>query len=202
MRGRHALLVAPALAGTLLAFAFLASCTDDRPSSSVATCPSCPCPTRVVDAALLAFLSKARRAHHEADLLEKADRPEQAIQVLDHLAATPAPGGASPPPEVREVLADTRARLAELRSARGDFEAAGRDVEAGLELAVDVTHFRGRLVEMRGVIEERRAKALQERGELQAAASARERAIAAFEQAVGIQEEVIGRALGDGGVRQ
>jgi predicted negative regulator of RcsB-dependent stress response len=100
------------------------------------------------------------------------------------------------------VLADTFARLAELRSALGEFDAALGDVRRGLELAVEPTHFRGRLMEVRGLVEERHAKALEDRGDAKAALAAKERALAAYEQAVEIQDQVIARTLGDAGARQ
>jgi hypothetical protein len=173
--------------------------------SSSGAAPSCSCAAaastagRVVDPALLAFLSKARATHHEADLAERDGEPQRAIDALQGLVAGAIPGGSSPSPEVREVLADTLARLAELRSARADFDAASRDVDRGLTLAVEPTHFRGRLVEVRGLVEERRAAALEAKGDREGARQARDRALDAYEQAVEIQEQVIRQTLGDGG---
>lgn len=169
------------------------------PSASAAAVCSCQAAAPIVDAPLLAFLSKARASHHEADLAERAGEPARAIDVLQRLVDGPAPGAAAPSPEVREVLADTYSRLAELRSARSDFDEAARDVARGLELAAEPTHFRGRLVEVRGLVEERRAAVLETRGDKDGAQQARERALAAYEQAVEIQDEVIRRALGDAG---
>jgi tetratricopeptide (TPR) repeat protein len=149
----------------------------------------------VVDPTLLAFLSKARAAHHEADLAEAGEDRPRAIRVLSQLALGPRPGGASPSPEVAEVIADTRARLADLRSAMGEFDEANRDVNEGLGLAREPTHFRGRLFEVRGVVEERRSKALAEKGDAAGSAKARQEALAAFEKAIEIQDDVIARAL-------
>jgi tetratricopeptide (TPR) repeat protein len=155
----------------------------------------------IVDSVLLAFLSKARSAHHQADLHEQAGDQAAAIRALDGLVNGPRPGGARPLPEAGEVLADTRARLADLRSTRGEFEPALRDVDEGLALALEPTYFRGHLFEVRGLVEERRAKALDEKGDRDAAATARKAAVEAFEQAVTIQDQVISSALGDGGAR-
>ncbi|RLB60013.1 MAG: hypothetical protein DRI90_14715, partial [Deltaproteobacteria bacterium] len=162
---------------------------------------SCECAAAapVVDPALLAFLSKAKAIHHQADMAEEDQAPEQAIEVLLRLVDGPVPGGQEPPPEVREVLADTLARLAELRSARGGFEAAKQDVQRGLALAVKRSHYRGRLMEVLGVVEQRLHRKLLDDGDEGAAKEAKNRAIEAFGQAVAIQDDVIRDALGDGG---
>ncbi|MCC6555364.1 MAG: hypothetical protein IT372_20580 [Polyangiaceae bacterium] len=202
MRPRYA-----ALACAALVTAAIAGCAprsrDDaqgtgRPAGGA---PACSCePVPVVDPTLLAFLSKARAAHHQADVSIEAGDRAAAIRALERVVSGPAPrapgaleGGALP--EVAEVTADTRARLADLRSQQGDFDAALRDVEAGLSLARAPSHFRGHLVEVRGLVEERRAKALDERGERDAAARARQAAVAAFQEAIAIQDEVIAEAL-------
>lgn len=159
------------------------------PAGSCAPCAEAP----VVDPVLLAFLSKARAAHHRADLSIEAGDRAGAIRALEPIVTGAAPPGALP--EVAEVTADTRARLAELRSEDGDFDGALRDVEAGLAAARGPSHFRGHLVEVRGVVEERRARALAARGEAEAAERARKAAMAAFEEAIAIQDEVIAEAL-------
>jgi tetratricopeptide (TPR) repeat protein len=146
----------------------------------------------------MAFLSKARAAHHEADLAEQQGDAKRAVTVLQQLVGGPRPPGPAAP-EVIEVISDTFARLADLESAAGDFDAAGRDVDGGLKLATASTHFRGHLFEMRGVIEERRAKALAAKGDAAGAESAKQAAIKAFQQAIEIQDEVISKALGDAG---
>lgn len=176
----------------------LAACAPaDESAPKLCACP--PGEGPVVDATLVAFLSKARAAHHRADLaLAAGDRPE-AVAALVGLVEGPAPVRTAP--EAREVLADTRARLAELRSSDGDFDAAERDVEAGLALATETTHFRGHLLEVRGLVEQRRAKALVDSGDVAGAERARERAMAALQAAIDNQDEVIRRALGDGGAR-
>jgi tetratricopeptide (TPR) repeat protein len=150
-----------------------------------------------VDPTLLAFLSRARSAHHLADQHEEDNQLEPAIAALDQVIQGPIPGGSAPPAEAREVLADTRARLADLESRRGRFDDASKHVERGLEQAREVTYFRGHLFEVRGLVEERRAKALREKGDTAGADAAKKRALDAFEQSMDIQAEVIGGALGE-----
>src|SRR4051812_14162743 len=147
-----------------------------------------------IDSVLLAFLSRARAAHHIADEREAAGDLSAAIQPLAALAAGPLPhGNESLAPEVREVLADTRARLADLRSRQGAFELALADVQTGLESARDPNYFRGHLLETEGLVEERRAKALESENP-SAAAAARARAITLLEQAMAMQASVIDEA--------
>lgn len=148
-----------------------------------------------MDPALLAFLSKARAAHHAADLAEDAKDDERAVAFLDQLARGPLPGGGRPPPEAAEVIADTRARLADLRSRRGAFDAALADVAAGLALAVAPTHFRGHLFEVKGIVKEREIEALKSKGDGPGAERARAEAIDAFNEAIEIQNKVIEGAL-------
>jgi tetratricopeptide (TPR) repeat protein len=151
----------------------------------------------VVDTALLAFLSKARAAHHEADIIESSGDVAKAIAPLEALVRGPRPatGGSALPPEAAEVLADTHARLADLRSKIGDFAAAQRDVEQGLVLAVTPTHFRGHLFEVQGVVLERQAKALESSGDAAGAQRVKAKAVDAFETAIKIQDQVIQEAL-------
>ncbi|HEY3234187.1 MAG TPA: hypothetical protein VGJ84_05695 [Polyangiaceae bacterium] len=146
-----------------------------------------------VDAVLLAFLSRARSAHHLADGLERDKKFEPARAVLLELVTGARPGRLQP--EVREVIADTFARLADLSSRLGKFDEADRQVKAGLELVPETTYFQGHLWEVRGVVEERRAEALRGAGDAQAAQAAAQRALYAFEKAMNIQAEVIKRAL-------
>lgn len=152
-----------------------------------------------VDPTLLAFLSRARSAHHLADQHEQDGQLEAAVTALGKLIDGPVPGGREPLPEAREVLADTRARLADLESQRGRFDEAARHVEQGLEQAREVTYFRGHLFEVRGLLEERRAKALRESGDGPAADQAKKRALDAFEQSMEIQAQVIEKAVGEPG---
>jgi tetratricopeptide (TPR) repeat protein len=163
---------------------------------SLETC-TCAGVEPVVDSALLAFLSKAKSAHELADIFVEDDKLEEALAALDQLVEGPLPGGDAPPPEVREVLADTLARTAEIRSELGAFEEAGRDLARGLERARERSLFRGRLMEVRGVVEQRRHDKLLEEGDEAAAKQAKARAIEAFQQAVEIQDDVIRQALGD-----
>ncbi|MFC1641752.1 hypothetical protein ACFL5O_03545 [Myxococcota bacterium] len=116
-----------------------------------------------VNPVLLAFLSRARAGHHRADLLEDELQLPAALDELGEILNGPQPPGASTMNEVREVLADTRARSADLKSRVGRFEEALHDIEQGLKWVPDVTYYRGHLLEVRGLIEERRALALEKR---------------------------------------
>jgi hypothetical protein len=147
---------------------------------------------RVVDPALLAFLSKARSAHHAADLQESAGDGAAALRALNGLVSGPVPAGSSP--EVDEVLADTRARIADLLSQGGRFDEAEQQITQGLERAKAPNYFRGHLFEVRGLLEERREKALRGKGRGQEADQARDRSLSAYEEAMKIQAEVIGSA--------
>jgi hypothetical protein len=148
-----------------------------------------------VDPLLLAFLSRARAAHHIADEQENAGDLAAAITPLAELTSGPLPHGpnAQLAPEVREVLADTHARLADLRSRLGAFELALADVQAGLEHANEPNYFRGHLLETEGLVEERHAKALETK-DPSAAAAARTHAIGLLEQAMAVQAQVIDTA--------
>ncbi|HWA76362.1 MAG TPA: hypothetical protein VG937_28680 [Polyangiaceae bacterium] len=147
-----------------------------------------------VDATLLAFLSRARAAHHLADQAEAAHDLPRAVSALEAVTAGPLPPGkGEAAPEVREVLADTLARLADLTSQQGDAEAAGRHLERGLRLVPTPTYFRGHLFEVRGLVEERNAARLERAGDAAQAAQAKARALEALEAAMKIQAEVIGK---------
>ncbi|MBN2193942.1 MAG: hypothetical protein JW751_14090 [Polyangiaceae bacterium] len=113
-----------------------------------------------VDPALLAFLSRARSAHHRADLLENDGSIQGALAELSAIIDGPMPGGPRGLPEVREVLADTLARRADLASRLGRHDSAVNDVQRGLGLAPETTYFRGHLFEVLGLVEERRSWAL------------------------------------------
>ena len=168
---------------------------EPRPAPRAADAPAaCACEEQaVVDPPLLAFLSLARAGHHEADLALDANDRARAIAALERV--TKAGWQGKKPPEVIEVTADTLARLADLRSEEGKFDEAARDVDAGIALATEPTHYRGRLFELRGVVEQRREKALKEKGDKAGAAKAHDVAMDAFDQAMSIQEDVIGRML-------
>lgn len=162
----------------------------------------CPCDsaeqTPPVDAALMAYLSKARAIHHEADLLEEDGRVAEAEEKLTALVTAPAPGGGVMP-EVREVLADAHARAAELRGRLGRFDDAEKSVQEGLKHAPAGSYFEGHLHEVRGVVEQRRSEVLARAGDAAAARKARDAAMRSFERAVEIQDAVVDRALGGEG---
>ena len=174
----------------LLALALTSACSkQEPPSSKLAPCPDVVEGTPV-DPVLLAFLSRARSAHHLADAREQVSDLRGAVAALETLTKGPAPAGASRP-EVREVLSDTEARLADLLSRLGDAEAAERALDRGLALVPDRNYFRGDLFEVRGLLEERKAESLTKTGDLDGAKAAKERALSAFEEAMRIQAEVI-----------
>ncbi|HHH29570.1 MAG TPA: hypothetical protein ENK57_14660 [Polyangiaceae bacterium] len=161
--------------------------------------PDCAVGRPVVDPALLAFLSKAKVVHHRADIAEQEDDLAAAVTALEQLTDGPIPRGSEsqPPPEAREVLADTLARMAEIDSRRGRFDEGRAHIARGLELAVEQTHFRGRLKEVLGVVEQRLHDELLEQGDEDGAKEAKERAIVAFQEAIAIQDEVISKSLGE-----
>jgi tetratricopeptide (TPR) repeat protein len=183
------LVAASALLGGALALVECSRAGDTGAADCV------PMGEAVVDRALVAFLSKARAAHHEADLALDDGDTDLAIAALDGLARGPRPGHGESPPEVAEVLADTHARLADLESDLGDFTKALGEVESGLSLAPAPTHFRGHLFEVKGVVLERQSKALDALGETAGAERAKASAVEAFEAAIKIQDQVIREAL-------
>lgn len=164
--------------------------TPRAPAQGSAT----PGKRRIVDAELIAFLSKARAAHHAADLAEAKQNLARAIQHVESIPDGPVP---TRTPEVIEVLADAHARLADLRSRVGAFEEALRDVDRGLLLARSTTHFRGHLFEVRGIVHQRWMEALQASGDRAGAERERDAALEAFNEAIEIQDEVILKALPD-----
>ena len=163
-----------------------------QPARSSRSC-DCEAPQAIVDPALLAFLSRARSAHHIADQREAAGDEPAALRVLQSLTEAPKPAGTAP--EVEEVLADTRARLADLLSRAGNYDEAEAAIRAGLENASAATYFRGHLFEVRGLVEERHSKALRAQGRGQEADSARERSLTAYEEAMRIQSQIIEKNL-------
>lgn len=173
--------------------------------------PECALPADSVSPELLAFLSKARASHLQADIALKDDQPEVALAALDKLVDGPLPTG-RPSPEAREVLADTLARCAEIRSTIGKFDEAKADIDRGLKLAVERTHYRGRLMEVLGAVEQRLHDKLIEDLATQSEAGADESVLAEIERAadeakqnaikasmdaIDIQEEVIDKALAE-----
>ncbi len=185
------------LLSLLVLFGLACAFDEQRPSGQETDSCVCPQDAPVVDLALLAFLSKARAVHGRTDIAERGGHPERAIAILEELVKARMPSG--PPPEVREVLADTLARLAELRSAGGDFDGASRDVKRGLKLARERTHYRGRLMEVLGVVEKRRYEKLLADGNEAQAQAAKARSIKAFQNAIAIQDAVIREALAGAG---
>jgi hypothetical protein len=175
----------------------LAGCSrSEAPEAS----PPVPCPEvdagTPVDQVLVAFLGKARSAHHSADLLEERHDLNGAVKVLEGLL-----GGRSIParPEAREVQADTRARLADLKSQLGRFDEATREVESGLQLVEGTTYYRGHLFEVKGLVAEREAKRFKAEGDEVRAKRAEQEALDAFEKSMQVQEQVIEKALPDAG---
>jgi len=180
----------------LLAVLLAVGCTrhDHACSTETVTTP--------VDPALLAFLSRARSAHHIADGQEE-QHPELALATLRTIVDGPLPGRAEArPAEVREVLADTGARIADLESQRQDFEGAVKSVAKALLSVPDPSYFRGHLFEVLGLVEERRAQFLSHAGKAAESEQARARALAAFEQSMSIQAEVIRAISPDAGNKQ
>ena len=198
-----------ALAAALVAASLgLGACKDEEPAldrpppaassrAGKAGAPgACACAGEVVvDPALLAFLSKARAAHHQADLAEDAKDTKGALAALGQIITGPLPRGAPVPAEVAEVIADARARLADLESSTGDVDGALREIDAGLAYAVTPTHFRGHLFEVKGIVLERRIAALKEKGDSAGAERVKGEAISAFNEAIEIQNKVIEGAL-------
>ncbi|MBN1610251.1 MAG: hypothetical protein JW940_26725 [Polyangiaceae bacterium] len=189
-----------ALALLLIAASLLFACSRDRGSRS-GVC-SCQDSGALVDPGLVAYLSRARAAHHVADAHETEGNLSEAARELDRLVAGPRPAHAGVYAEVDEVLADTQARLADIRSRLGDFESAARHVELGLASAKEPTYFRGHLFEMLGLVNERQSAALKSKGDMAEAEAARRRALDAFEQAMKIQDAVIQNAVKNRGRRR
>lgn len=155
---------------------------------------------RPIDTTLLAFLSRARAAHHAADQAEASGNLAQAAELLDAVVTGPLPpGSGANAPEVREVLADTLARTADLKSRASQFDPALADVQRGLQYVPSPNYFQGHLYEVRGLVEERRSAALQQAGDPAGASSARARSLAALETAMKIQSGVIRSAAPDAG---
>jgi len=171
----------------------LSGCSRSEPSAVVG-CSALDAGSPI-DPILLAFLSRARSAHHAADALEGGGDLTGAAGPLERLIAGPVPRahGAELAPEVHEVLADTLARLADLHSRQGAFDRALDDIRTGLAHAREPNYFRGHLLETEGLVEERHAKAL-ESSDPAAADAIRRRAIGLLEQAMDVQSAVIERS--------
>jgi len=177
-----------------LAMLLLAGCKKSEPSA-FSNCPALDAGAPV-DPILLAFLSRARSAHHLADNHESDGDLAASAAPLEQLVAGPLKGvgSATLAPEVREVLADTFARLADLHSRQGEFARARKDVQQGLEYAREPNYFRGHLLETEGLVEELHAKALEKSGDHTGAAMTRKLAIELLERAMEVQSGVIERA--------
>jgi hypothetical protein len=170
----------------LILLACAASC-----SNASRNCQSVDDRGTPVDTRLMAFLSRARAAHHLADLKEDAE-PAQAVNALLSVLDGPLPQTlGTTPTEVREVMADTQARIAELLSREKHFSQALDRITAALELVPETNYFRGHLFETRGLVEQRQADELRAHGNLGEAEVATARALQAFEMAMHIQAAVI-----------
>jgi tetratricopeptide (TPR) repeat protein len=150
------------------------------------------------DAAMVAYLSKVRSLHHEANLKEDGNDLAGAIDALKRIPSALKPREA---PEIDDVLADAYARLAELELKRNGLGSAKAYVDEGLRVSPSETYFRGHLLEVSGLILEASSHALADAGDLKGAVEAREKAILRLEESITIQEHVIARTLGDGGRR-
>ena len=183
--------LAVSLLGALMA---LGACDRSTPASG--SCPPVPAASVApIDRALLAFLSKAKAAHHQADIAQDDGDQNGAIAALQGLVAGPRPGGERPAIEIREVMADSRARMAGLLSATSEHDAAEAQLRRGLAELPERNLYRGRLMEMLGVVEEARYRAFKAAGEHDKASRAKARAVRAFDGAISIQDEVIRRLL-------
>lgn len=148
------------------------------------------------DVETMAFLSKARALHHEANVREDAGDARGAIAAVDRIVRASLPHPGTNVPEVEEVLADAWARLAELDVRVGDLTAAENAAKEGLTHARAPTYFRGHLLEVQGIAEEARSLSLADAGNAAGAAAARAAAMRLLEEAVAIQDQVIEGALG------
>lgn len=181
--------LAAVASASVIAALSLVQCARTASAEATADCTCAGAP--VVDATLLAFLSKARAAHHRADLTQEDGDLDLAIAALRPVVSEPHPAA----PEAVEVVADTFARLADLESDLGEIDPAMRDVDAGLALATAPTHFRGHLLEIKGVVLERKYRVLDATGETSEAAKAKGEALDAFKSAIEVQDQVINDAL-------
>ncbi len=151
-----------------------------------------------IDPSSMSFLSAARALHHQADMMEDAGNPREAIEALERARTMPR---GSLTREMREVLADTTARIAELRLQLGEVEQAQKSIAEGLTFADQPGYFRGHLLEVRGRVLEAEAKKLKADGHLALAETKRREALLSFDEAVRMHEDVIRSRLADGGNR-
>ena len=191
-----------ACAIALMALAALAIGCSRRDAGSSAPAVLLEDGGTAVDLELMAFLSEARALHHEANVREDESDLAGAIAAMQKLVHAPRPHPEARIPEIDEVLADAFARLAELDVRAHDVDGASAAVREGMGHAPEATYFRGHLLEVAGIVEETRASLLADAGKAEEAAKARTRALASLEEAVDVQDKVIGRALGDAGMRE
>jgi tetratricopeptide (TPR) repeat protein len=160
---------------------------EQEEPAPVTVCPEVDAEA-VIDPGLLAFLSRARSAHHLADLAEENQDAQEALRVLRNFLK-----GKTPPArvEAEEVLADTHARVADIESQLGRFDEANASVERGLKLAKGTTYYLGHLFETKGLVAERLAKKRRAEGDEQAAQRAEKAAVDAYERSMQIQEKVL-----------
>jgi len=155
-----------------------------------------------LDQETMAFLSKARALHHEANLKEETGDARGAAIEVERIVRTNRPHPGQTVPEIEEVLADAWARLAELDVRVGDVKGAEDAAKEGLTHAREPTYFRGHLLEVQGIAEESRSEALADAGDAPGAAKARGAAMRLLEEAVAVQDRVIAEALDAGGGRE
>lgn len=169
-----------------LALALTPACTRTQRE-----CPDAETGEPPIDPTLLAFLSRARAAHHIADLKEDSDSTG-AIAALAAVVDGPVPGRADrAPAEAREVMADTQARIADIQSRLFRFDDALRRIESALGWVPETSYFRGHLFETRGLVEQRQADEFAKSNRPNEALAAKVRALTAFETAMQIQANVI-----------
>jgi hypothetical protein len=154
-------------------------------------------PDDAVDTELVAYLSRARALHHEANIKEERGDHAGAIASMDRLTAQPFSHAGTP--EVEEVLADAFARRAEIELTAGKLEDARTSIGRGLVHATDTTYFRGHLVEVSGLVDEALAKKLADAGQADEAKKTQDRALQELEEAITIQDKVLRTLLSDGG---
>jgi hypothetical protein len=154
-------------------------------------------PDDAVDTELVAYLSRARALHHEANIKEELGDRDGAIASMDRI--TSLPFSRANTPEVEEVLADAFARRAELELSTGRLDAAKTSLGKGLDHAHEQTYFRGHLVEVSGLVDEALAKQLADAGHPDEAKKTQDRALSELEEAISIQDKVLKTLLADGG---
>jgi tetratricopeptide (TPR) repeat protein len=147
-----------------------------------------------VDEPLMAYLSKARALHHQANLYEDNGDVPAAVGALERILKDPPPSDGA---EAREVQADVHARLTELELRRNQVAQAEAHAQAGLLLTTADSYYRGHLLEVSGLALEAKSHLLADAGDLQGAVRAREAAIHKLEEAITVQERVIGKAIQD-----